>query len=62
MASYLGGYLKENCPALEDRRNEEALKKDWVIKGAQYAAWQAAQEQEIAEDGEVKTFLVPEIY
>ena len=62
MARYLGGYLKNNCPALTDRRGEAALDQDWAEKGAQYAAWQAAQEKEIAETGEVKTFLVPELY
>jgi len=61
MARYLGRYLMEHCPALEDRRGEEALDSDWSIKSAQYYAMQAAQEKEISETGEVGTLLVPEV-
>jgi len=61
MARYLGEYLRENCPALEDRRGEEALEQDWAMKSAQYRAMQAAQEREIAETGKVETLLVPEV-
>jgi len=57
MARYLGGYLMERCPALEDRRGEEALDGDWAVKSAQYRAMQAAQEKEIDESGKVETFF-----
>ena len=61
MARYLGEYLREHCPALTDRRGEEALEQDWAMKSSQYYAMQAAQEREIAESGEgkVETFFVP---
>jgi len=60
MARYLGGYLRAQCPALGGRRGDEALAHDWAVKAAWYYAMQAAQEREIAETGEVETFLVPE--
>ena len=62
MARYLGGYLKENCPALEDRRvpDNGKLVREWADKCTQYLAMQTAQEKEIAETGKVETFLVPE--
>ena len=60
MARYLGGFLREHCPALEDRRGVEAFDSDWAIKCAQYYAMQAAQEKEIAATGKVETFFVPE--
>jgi hypothetical protein len=60
MARHLGGFLKENCPALNDRRGEALYDSDWAVKCAQYHAMQAAQEKEIAAAGEVKTFFVPE--
>jgi hypothetical protein len=60
MARYLGAYLARNCPALGDRRGDEALSGDWKVKSWQYRTMRAIQEREIAEDGAVKTFLVPE--
>jgi len=60
MARHLGGFLKENCPALEDRRGDALYGSDWAVKCRQYYNMQAAQEKEIAGTGEVKTFLVPE--
>jgi hypothetical protein len=62
MARYLGGYLRENCPGLIDRRGDEAFDREWAAKAAQYHAMRAAQEREIAATGEVATFFVPEIY
>lgn len=61
MARYLGGYLQQNCPALEDRRGDAALDADWAAKTAQYRAMQAAQEADIAASQQVNTFLVPNI-
>ena len=62
MARYLGGYLMEHCPALQDCRGEETLDSNWAVKIAQYRAMQAAQEREIAGTGKVETLLVPEKY
>ena len=62
MARHLGEFLRENCPALEDRRGDETYDSDWAVKCAQYYAMQAAQEKEIAETGEVETLFVPEQY
>jgi len=60
MARYLGGFLREHCPELEDRRGDPAC--DWTVKIAQYHAMQAAQEKEIAETSKVETLFVPEKY
>jgi hypothetical protein len=61
MSRYLGGWLRQSCPALEDRRGNAALSGVWAVKTAQYRAMRAAQEREIAEDGAVKTFFVPKV-
>jgi len=61
MSRYLTPWLRQNCPALEDQRGDAGLSAAWAVKTAQYRAMQAAQEREIAEDGAVKTFFVPEI-
>jgi len=60
MARYLGRFLREHCPTLIDRRGDEAFDRDWAVKSAQYYAMQAAQENEIAATGKVKTLFVPE--
>jgi len=61
MARYLGEYLLEHCPQLVDRRGEEAFEQDWAVKCTQYHAMRAAQERDIAEYEEVRTFFVPEV-
>jgi len=61
MARYLGGWLIENCPALKDERGTDAaLDAVWAIKSARYRAMRDAQEREIAEFGEVRSFFVPD--
>jgi len=56
MARYLGAWLE-----LDDLRGDPELGAAWAVKGERYRALQKAQEDEIARDGEVKTFFVPEI-
>ena len=60
MARYLGGFLREHCPGLEDRRGDGLFADDWAVKCGQYYAMQAAQEREIAATGKVETLFVPE--
>ena len=74
MARYLGGWLRESCPALVDQRGDAALAAAWEVKIWQYRTMRAAQEREITEyramqealgleiveSEAVKTFFVPE--
>ncbi|MCL2107567.1 MAG: SGNH/GDSL hydrolase family protein [Oscillospiraceae bacterium] len=58
MARYLGGWLRERCPTLTDRRTEADFAAAWETKTAKYRAWQAAQEHELQQDGELKSVML----
>ena len=58
LARWLGARLLERCPALADRRDDPALAAEWAQTAAQYVAWRAAQEAEIAHNQKVESVML----